>query len=41
MSAALDHRVDEFAPAHTGKTCHRHQPGDALATDANAFGYAE
>ena len=36
--AALDRRVDESASAYTDKTCHRHQPGDALATDANAFG---
>ena len=36
--AALDRGGDELAPAHTGKTCRRHQPGDALATNANAFG---
>jgi hypothetical protein len=36
--AALDRRGDELTSAHTGKTCRRHQPGDALATDANSFG---
>jgi hypothetical protein len=36
--AALDRGGDELASAHTGKTCRRHQPGDALAADANAFG---
>jgi hypothetical protein len=35
---ALDRRADELATARTGKTCRRHQPGDSLATDANAFG---
>ena len=30
--------MDELATARTDKTCRRHQPGDALATDANAFG---
>jgi hypothetical protein len=36
--AVLDRGGDELAPAHTGNTCCRHQPGDALATNANAFG---
>jgi hypothetical protein len=36
--AAFDRRADEFATARTDKTCRRHQPGDALATDANALG---
>jgi hypothetical protein len=37
-TAALHCGGDELASAHTGKTCRRHQPGDALAADANAFG---